>query len=336
VAPIASVNSIDEMWIALSGRDQPRAAAEKLALEIKYRLRQQLGECITASIGIAPNSFLAKTASDMVKPDGLVVIELGDLPHALMPLKLNHFVGIGRKMLQRLNDHGINTTPELLAADAARLRAIWGGVEGERFWQKLRGEDVGARETKISSISHSHVLAPESRSHAQAQAVLSRLTQKAAMRLRDMEFVARDVSLYLKLRGGIKHKAHRRIDASDRTTLLLETVQALYESMLTDRAVRNTTPMAVGMAFSGLTPREGQSLSLFDAAPNTEKLDRVVDQLNLKFGKNTLFWGGAFTAQKAARMAIAFNHIPDLVVESDDAGKDQSPRSKPINTRKSV
>jgi DNA polymerase IV len=317
VAPIASVNSIDEMCITLSGRDQPRPAAEKLALEIKYRLRKQLGDCITSSIGIAPNAFLAKTASDMVKPDGLVVIELADLPHALMALKLNHFVGIGKKMMQRLIDSGITTTPELLTADAAKLRSIWGGVEGERFWQKLRGEDVAARETKTSSISHSHVIAPDHRSHAHAQAVLSRLTQKAAMRLRDMEFVATDVSLYLKLRGGEKQKRHQRVDATDRTTTLLETVQSLYESMLNDRSVRNSTPMAVGMALSGLTPREGQSLSLFDAQPNTEKLDRVVDQLNLKFGNNTLFWGGAFNAQKAARMAIAFNHIPDLVVEGD-------------------
>ena len=125
------------------------------------------------------------------------------------------------------------------------------------------------------------------------------------MRLRDMEFVTTDVSLYLKLRGGEKQKRHQRVDATDRTTTLLEIVQALYESMLTDRGVRNTTPMAVGMALSGLTPRAGQSLSLFDAKPNTEKLDRVVDQLNLKFGNNTLFWGGAFTAQKAAKIGRA-------------------------------
>ena len=321
VAPIASVNSIDEMCITLSGRDQAPAAAEKLALEIKYRLRKQLGVCITSSIGIAPNAFLAKTASDMVKPDGLVVIELTDLPHALLPLKLNHFVGIGKKMLQRLIDSGITTTPELLAADAAKLRAVWGGIEGERFWQKLRGEDVSARATLTSSISHSHVIGPDHRSHAHAQAVLSRLTQKAAMRLRDMEFVTTDVSLYLKLRGGEKQKCRQRVDPTDRTTTLLETAQTLYESMLTDRSVRNNTPMAVGMAFSGLTPREGQSLSLFDAQPNTEKLDRVVDQLNLKFGNNTLFWGGAFTAQKAARMAIAFNHIPDLEMEGEAGRK---------------
>lgn len=338
VAPIASVNSIDEMWIRLTGRDQPRPAAEKLALEIKYRLRQQLGECITSSIGIAPNAFLAKTASDMVKPDGLVVIELTDLPNALMSLRLNHFVGIGRKMLERLHDHGIKTTPQLLEADAAKLREVWGGVEGERFWQKLRGEDISSRETKTSSISHSHVLAPDTRSHARAQAVLSRLTQKAAMRLRDGGFVTNDVSLYLKLRGGEKRKAHQRVDATDRTSTLLTSVQTLYETLMRDREVRNSTPMAVGMAFSGLSPREGQSLSLFDAQPNTEKLDRVVDELNLKYGKNTLFWGGAFSAQQSARMAIAFNHIPDLVIEGDSKDRDRKlpENARPPNTRRRV
>jgi DNA polymerase-4 len=336
VAPIASVNSIDEMWIALKGRDQPRPAAEKLALEIKYRLQQQLGVCITSSIGIAPNPFLAKTASDMVKPDGLVVIELADLPHALMNLKLNHFVGIGRKMLERLHDHGIRTTPQLLTAEVGKLREIWGGVEGERFWQKLRGEDVQTRETSTSSISHSHVLAPDKRTHVRAQAVLSSLTQKAAMRLRDGEYITSDVSVFLKLRGGEKHKAHQRIDATDRTPHILDAMDRLYAKLMEDRAVRNGSPMAVGMALGNLAPREGQSLSLFDEQPNTEKLDKVVDQLNLKYGKNTLFWGGAFSARQSARMAIAFNHIPDLKVESDEAGKALKPREPLVNARKSV
>ncbi|TAG02778.1 MAG: DNA polymerase [Betaproteobacteria bacterium] len=316
-APIASVNSIDEMWIALTGRDQPRAAAEKMALEIKYRLGKQLGECITCSIGIAPNSFLAKTASDMKKPDGLVVIELADLPHALMGLKLNAFVGIGRKMLQRLNDHGINTTPELLGANVEKLREAWGGIEGERFWQKIRGEDVAQRETQTGSISHSHVLAPDVRNHDKAQAILSRLTQKAAMRLRDGAFVTTSIAIAIKLRGGERHKASLRVDATDRTATILSSVQSLYESLLLDRSVRNGSPMQVGMVLGGLTPKVGQSLSLFDTAPNTEKLDRVVDELNLKYGNNTLFWGGAFGSRKSGRMAIAFNHIPDLKTESD-------------------
>jgi DNA polymerase IV len=83
----------------------------------------------------------------------------------------------------------------------------------------------------------------------------------------------------------------------------------------------------VAMALGGLTPREGQSFSLFDQQPNTEKLDRVVDELNLKFGKGALFWGGAFGTEKSGRMAIAFNHIPDLKTESDVEEKSHKRKS---------
>jgi DNA polymerase IV len=98
--------------------------------------------------------------------------------------------------------------------------------------------------------------------------------------------------------------------------------------------------MQVAMALSGLTPREGQSLSLFDAQPNTEKLDRVVDELNLKFGRGALFWGGAYGSEKGGRMAIAFNHIPDLKTESDlvmKQSKQKSHAEVPMtNRRKNV
>jgi DNA polymerase IV len=327
-APIADVNSIDEMWIRLQGRDQVRANAEKLALEIKYRLAKQLGECITCSVGIAPNTFLAKTASDMKKPDGLVVIELADLPNALRSVKLGGFVGIGKNMLARLNDHGILSTDDLLAAPIEKLREAWGGVEGERFWQKLRGDDVQQRETKTSSISHSHVLAPDVRTHDKARAILSRLTQKACVRLRDGGYVATDVSMAIKLRGSEKFKAHRRVDATDRTQTILSLINVLYDEILEDRLARNGAPMQVAMALSGLTPRDGQSLSLFDAQPHHDKLDRIVDDLNSKFGRGTLFWGGAYGSEKGGRMAIAFNHIPDLKTESD--AKEKSHKRKSV------
>jgi DNA polymerase IV len=333
-APIADVNSIDEMWIRLGGRDQQRENAEKLALEIKYRLARQLGECITCSIGIAPNTFLAKTASDMKKPDGLVVIELSDLPNALRGVKLGGFVGIGKKMHARLNDHGILNTDDLLSAPLEKLRAVWGGIEGERFWQKLRGDDIQQRETNTSSISHSHVLAPDVRTHEKARAILSRLTQKACVRLRESDYVARDVNVGIKLRGGEKYKAHRKLDATDRSQTILSTVGALYDEILLDRNARNGAPMQVAMALSGLTPREGQSLGLFDANPNTEKLDRIVDELNGKFGKGTLFWGGAFGSEKSGRMAIAFNHIPDLATEADPAEK--KTKETPISNRRTA
>ena len=289
------------------GRDQPRPAAEGLAREIKYRLRQQLGECITCSVGIAPNTFLAKTASDMVKPDGLVVIEPGDLPDVLMPLKLNHFVGIGRKdaaAAQRSRHHEH-------AATACRrhrqMRDVWGGVEGEeRFGRKLRGEDVQQRETNTSLDQPLHVLAPDKRSHTRAQAVLSRLT-KGAMRLRDSEYVATDISIYLAA-WRRKGKGASAWDATDRTPAILHTIALRAPAQRPQR----TQHAAHSRWHGAIRPVAAlwQSLSLFDAQPNTENLDRVVDQLNLKYGKKHAVLGRRLQRAASARMAIAFNHIP--------------------------
>ncbi len=326
-APIAAVNSIDEMWIRLGGRDQQREQAVALAREIKYRLRHELGEVLTCSIGIAPNMFLAKTASDMQKPDGLVVLELADLPQALHRLELSDFCGIGPRMLARLHEAGIFTTAQLTAADCDTLRKIWGGIEGERFWQQLHGLPYEPGATSTRSIGHSHVLAPERRTHAQAAAVLSKLTQKAAMRLRDAGYLTGQVTVQIKLRGGARYQAQRRLDPTDCTRHLLAVLDELLGELQRERSFRLGYPLAVGVAFTGLVPRAGQSRPLFAHAAHGEALDRAVDQLNLKYGNHTVVWGSALGVRKDARMAIAFNHIPDLRLEADppERGKRKSP-----------
>jgi DNA polymerase IV len=324
-APIATVNSVDEMWLRLRGSDRQRERAEALAREIKAAVARE-GDWMRCSIGIAPNEFLAKTASDMVKPDGLVIIETQDLPDALLRLKLTDFVGIGKRMHERLLRAGIGTTEALLAADVHTLRQAWGGVEGERMWAKLRGEDIERAPTQKASIGHSHVLAPHLRTLPAARSVLSRLTQKAAMRLRHYGLVAGSVAVQLGMRDGLKWDARLPLDMSHDTRDILAAVDALVEQAMQLSTVRSGSPVQVGMALGALKPAEGATRSLFAAdAPGAqssqskEQLDRALDALNLKFGKNTVYYGGAHRALHAAPMRIAFNHVPDLVIESDTA-----------------
>jgi DNA polymerase-4 len=356
-APIAGVNSVDEMWIRLTGRDRERTNAVSLARQIKAAIARA-GSTIKCSIGIAPNEFLAKTASDMKKPDGLVIIEQRDLPDALLPLKLTDFVGIGKKMHDRLLRNGIGHTQALLQADLKTLRQIWGGVEGERMWAKLRGEDIERTPTQKASISHSHVLAPHLRTMLAARSVLSRLTQKAAMRLRHYGYVSGSVTVHLKLRDGQKWDAHLPLSPTDDTRLLLTAVDTLYAQALSLESIRAGSPVQVGMGLGALSPARGATRDLFDtaipvAAPNDpastygatllskspvarEQLDRSLDALNLKYGKNTVYFGGAHKALHAAPMRIAFNHIPDLVIESDENKQTDLDLRKVVTTRKSV
>src|SRR4029079_10527218 len=106
VVPVRAVLSIDEMDCELTGRVRERARALDLARKVKAALASQVGECLRTSIGIGPNTFIAKTASDMVKPDGLVVIEQAELPDRLFDLEVRALSGVGKQMEQRLHRHG--------------------------------------------------------------------------------------------------------------------------------------------------------------------------------------------------------------------------------------
>lgn len=200
--PVGNVMSIDEMCCALRGPWQERELALRTAREIKKRIAERVGPCLKSSIGIAPNPFLAKVASDMQKPDGLTVIETQDLPHVLFPLKLRDFCGIGPNMEERLHRHEIYTVEQLCTAPKKKLREIWNGIEGERYHAMLRGEDVDRPPTQRSTVGHSHVLEPENRTQARAEAVLHRLLQKAAARLRGLGYLAGELSVHVRFLEG--------------------------------------------------------------------------------------------------------------------------------------
>ena len=114
--PVEKVMSIDEMACRLMGTERQVPAARELAAKVKRALREQVGECLTCSIGLAPNVFLGKVGSDMQKPDGLTVITHENLPDVLLRLELQDVYGIGKRMEQRLNRAGILTVAELWQA----------------------------------------------------------------------------------------------------------------------------------------------------------------------------------------------------------------------------
>ncbi|HVC48519.1 MAG TPA: hypothetical protein VND90_14865 [Terracidiphilus sp.] len=183
--PVSAVLSIDEMACRLIGRERPLLAALDLGRRVKARIREQVGETLRSSVGLATNRYLAKIASDMEKPDGLVALPLDILPEALSRLTLRDLPGIGARTEKRLNAKGITTMPQLLALNAEQAGELWGSVWGQRLFHWLRGQDFDMSETEhLKSISHSHVLAPEMRTLDKAWAVAHKLLHKAALRLR--------------------------------------------------------------------------------------------------------------------------------------------------------
>ena len=313
---VEKVLSIDEMVCKLTGSQQVPANALKLAAKIKRELTKQAGEFIKCSIGIAPNTYLAKVASNMQKPDGCVVIEQHELPQHLYGLELRALNGIGRQMEARLNRYKITTVEQLYAANRNQLQTAWGSVEGERMYDKLRGIEPYYVKNARSSLGHSHVMPPEQRNFNGVSAVLHRLLQKASMRLRSYELLASGISVKVKFRDMPSWNMESAISPTDNTLRLIEAL----EEFLQHYPHGKFEPAKVGISFSGLKTADEVARDLFQVKPleSEQKLNKAIDRLNLKFGKNTIYFGGAHNALKDAPMRIAFNHIPDPVIEGDD------------------
>jgi len=216
VCPVAHIPSIDEVACQLIGREQQPPRARQIALDIKEAIRG-VGETLRCSIGMAPNRYLAKIASDMQKPDGLIGLLPSQLPRALTQLELRDLPGVGARTEAMLISKGITTMPQLLALDREGMHKLWNSVWGDRLYHWLRGHDTGDDGAPLprdmqKSLGHSHVLGPDHRSTAGSWAVAHKLLHKAAMRLRMEKLYAGSLSLT------IRYQLTRNEVESKRTT----------------------------------------------------------------------------------------------------------------------
>ncbi len=303
--PVAAVLSIDEMACRLMGSEQQLSKAVAIAHQMKATIRAQVGSTLRCSIGLAPNRFLAKVATDMQKPDGLVVIQASDLPQILYTLELQDFPGIGRRMLKRLHQHAIYSTEQLCGLSKTQMIKIWNGIVGERFWHWLRGDDLPDLETQRRTVGHSHVLSPELRNAEGAYAVAKKLLHKAAARLRKMNYWAGSISVFVKFMGEGEWSDKLHLVECQDTMTLLEALQQMWSNCPAGK------PLAVGVTLLELVPAHLHNLSFFDDRKR-EKLSRAIDAINARYGRDSVYLGGIHDVKNAAPTRIAFNSIPEF------------------------
>jgi DNA polymerase-4 len=304
--PVTQVHSIDEMSCALRGAWQERETTLRLAREIKARIRSTVGECMRSSIGIAPNGFLAKTASDMQKPDGLVVLEESDLPESLFRLQLRDFCGIGEAREARLHACGIITVEQLCTAPKEVLRRAWNGIEGDRIYALLRGEEIERPPSQRCTVGHSHVLEPKCRTRPLAEAVLHRLLQKAAARLRTMGYLAGGLGVSVKFLGDQRWGDEMSFLETQDTLDFIRVFDLLWQRY----PASQPPPLAVGVTLFHLTATNNVTPNLPQWERPRVALAEAMDRLNQCYGKNTVYFGGAQAALDSAPTRIAFTHIP--------------------------
>ena len=336
--PHGKAASVDEVPCWLIGRERQRDNATAIAGNIKLALRDiGFGDSLTCSIGIAPNKFLAKTASDMNKPDGLTVIEEADLPHALHGLELRDLCGIGPSMEQRLRDAGIHTVEALCAASRERLRRAWGSIEGERFWLQLRGFELPEREAARASIGHSHVLGPELRDVAGMRSVLFKLLAKAAMRLRDEGLLASGMAIRIRFVGmEARFERNLRFAPLDDTPALLQLLgrhlRGLERAAADGRSLQKRhPPLSVAVTLVDLSPRAASCGELMAERQRAHAASALLDRVNRKYGNSALYLGSMAKAvdSNAAPMRIPFQQIPKPALEEETGlhGVEQAPTS---------
>jgi DNA polymerase-4 len=323
--PVHSVCSIDEVACRLLDNENDEESARALAHRIKDGIRANVGECLTSSVGIAPNRLLAKLASDMVKPDGLTILRAEELPARLFVLPLRAISGIGAKMERRLAQDGINDIAQLCARRPRDAGLAWGGVNGDRLWYLLHGVDLPNKPTQHRTIGHSHVLSPAKRGLEATRLTARRLALKCASRLRRKSCRARLLVLHAKFEDDKSNwRASRKLPATQDSFAILAALDSLWPQLREAGRVRTGgfRMRMVGVTLAEIEPVEGEQASLFAhldpddplaRETRTLALSRAMDRINERFGRNAVSVGplnGGRIDHVGAR--IAFGRIPSL------------------------
>ncbi len=334
--PVTGVYSIDEMGCRLIGRERSLMAAMELGRQIKRRIQSEVGDTLRCSVGLATNRYLAKIATDMEKPDGLIALTPDILRGALLRLELRDLPGIGPRMEKRLNEAGIRTMEHLLELSAEQCGHAWGSVWGERLWHWLRGEDFdmgGIEHPK--SVGHQHVLAPEMRTPERAWSVALKLLHKAAIRLRSGELWASRISMaagfmpamatepdtrpegaggdaVVKNGGGFRWgpppnlyntpgrhswSAEMRLSECQDNDSLVRALRRLWDSRPHGMAYEK--PYFISVQLAELVPEPLHTLNLFselDGEVRRRRLSAAMDELNGRYGLATVAPAAMLTA----------------------------------------
>jgi DNA polymerase-4 len=275
--------SLDEAFIDVSGSRRLFGDAVAIAELIKASIANELG--LTASAGVAPNKFLAKVASDLEKPNGLVVVARDAIQSFLDPLPVSRVWGVGAQTQMKLAGYGVHTIAQLRQLSLDTLKSAF-GIHSEHFWRMARGLDTRAvvpdREAK--SISHETTFQRDLTDRESLQAWLLDLTDQVARRMRRCKLVGRTVQL--KIRYSNFETIARSCTLAEPThstdTFARTALELFSQSHIRfDRGIR-----LIGMGVDKLSQNRPVQLTLFDQddAARSKRIDKATDEIREKFG----------------------------------------------------
>ena len=284
--PLVQGLSLDEAFLDVTGSLAALGEPAYIAREIKRRIRERTE--LTASVGVAPNKLVAKIASDLRKPDGLVIVRTDEVTALLDPLPVRKLFGLGEKTAPKVEALGIHTLGDLRQAAPARLRPIFGRYT-ERVQQRAAGIDDRPviPDLDEKQISAEETFETDIADRARLQSELARLADKTCARLRARELVAGCVTVKIRRKDFTTYTRQRHFEPPTQETRVIARLAAeLLDTWLREQPRAALRLLGVGV--SELGPDVQPDLFAAPQSTKNRQLDATVDQIRQKFGSVAL------------------------------------------------
>ncbi|WP_042145825.1 DNA polymerase IV [Paucisalibacillus sp. EB02] len=286
ITPFVEPVSIDEGYMDITDAvevDKTLQLAESLQQKIKNDLD------LPCSIGIAPNKFLAKMASDMKKPMGITVLRKRDIPEKLWPLPVGEMYGVGKKTAEKLISIDINTIGELAEADVYRLKQIL-GINGERLKNRANGMDLRPVDpdavNEFKSIGSSETLPMDTTDEMEIKGLFSALAENVEKRMKRKQAAGRSIQITIRYHDRKTITRSKKIpNFIDKKEEILKVALELFELHWNKEPIR-----LLGITVQDVEEKQNivQQLDLFTYKKDAEKekLYSAIEELTQKLGKN--------------------------------------------------
>lgn len=284
-SPLVEQLSIDEAFLDISGMERLYGSHKQIGFLVKQRIKQEIG--LTASVGIAPNKFLAKLASDMEKPNGFTIIEHENARRFIAPLEVDKIFGIGKKAKQILLQFGIERIGQLADAQENVLKQVFGkNAETVRLLALGIDEREVVSNYEQQSIGREITFEQDLHGFSQCQQALLHLSEFVGYRLRSRGYYGHTLTLKIKYAG---FKTHTHSITSEIDIFNDEEIYHLAVDLLKQATLAEGVRL-LGITISGLS--KGESVSLcFENDERKKQRSRLTDDLKRRFGENVIHRG---------------------------------------------
>jgi DNA polymerase-4 len=272
--------SVDEFVVHLEGFPALNQGIINVGREIKLRIKQEIGDWLTVSIGVAPNRFLAKTASNLKKPDGLEEINYQNYSEVYTNLSLTDLCGIDKNLAVRLNLVGIHTVSGFFAAPLSLLKSAFRSVCAYYWYLRLRGWEIDDVNFGRKSFGHMYSLPKPLVTPQQLSPILSKLVQKTCYRLRQNGYRTRGVHL------GILYRDHNFWHQGVSTKEDLFATSDIYRLAykLLCRSPYRLPVANLSVSCFNLVKNAALQDDLFNSVSRKASLTRAIDDINTTYG----------------------------------------------------